>query len=59
MTRNQAHTLLNNTALSSHEREQILQYLHYLDAEGIANPSAARPKQKNPHRAKPHAGKAK
>jgi hypothetical protein len=40
MTRDQIHTLLKNTRLSTHEREQLLQLLHYMDAEGISTTSS-------------------
>ena len=52
MTRDQALAQLTTRLLTAHEREQILQYLHYLDAEGLPGVprpthSAKRPTQKN------------
>ena len=58
-TRAQALAKLNNPRTSADEREQTLQYLHYLDAEGLdpknSTSSAKRPAKKSRH--KPRAGK--
>ena len=40
MTRDQIHTQLKNSNLSSHEREQLHQLLHYMTVEGITNTSS-------------------
>jgi hypothetical protein len=44
---------LANSRLTQHERETLLQYLHYLTAEGITGVAAS------PSRAKPPAQKSK
>ena len=57
MTREQAQHLLKDRNLSEHDRERILQYLHYLDVEHVSPTSAKRPAKKSRHTGhKPRAG---
>ena len=49
MTREQAQHLLKDRNLSEHDRERILQYLHYLDVEHVSPRSAKRPAKKSRH----------
>ena len=49
MTREQAHHLLKDRMLTEHDRERILQYLHYLDVEHVSPTSAKRPAKKSRH----------
>jgi len=62
-SKSQALARLKNSNLSSHERELIQQYLHFLDAEGLdpKGDSAKRPAQKSAAHTRPNhrAGKAK
>ena len=62
MNKHTIHQQLSNSRLTQHERETLLQYLHYLTAEGITgvadSPSRAkRAAQKNKRNY--NAGKAK
>lgn len=52
MTREQALNALKSTTLSDHERESILQYLHYIQVEGVKPTSAKRPAQKTRHQSR-------
>ena len=53
MTKAKIESLLKNPQLSSHEREMLLQQLHYMQVEGIKPPSAKRPKKNYaPHKPK-------
>ena len=54
MTREQAQAKLKDRMLTEHDRERLLQYLHYLDAEHISPQSAKRPTKKSRHN--PRAG---
>ena len=47
MTREQAQHLLKDCNLSDHDRERLLQYLHYLDVEHVSQQSAKRPAKKS------------
>ena len=49
MTREQAHHLLKDRMLTEHDRERLLQYLHYLDVEHVSPTSAKRPAKKSRH----------
>ena len=49
MTREQAQHLLKDRMLTAHDRERILQYLHYLDVEQVSPTSAKRPTKKSRH----------
>jgi hypothetical protein len=57
MTREQAQHLLKDRMLTEHDRERLLQYLHYLDVEHVSPTSAKRPAKKSRHTGhKPSAG---
>ena len=49
MTREQAQAKLNDRMLTEHDRERLLQYLHYLDVEHVSPTSAKRPTKKSRH----------
>jgi len=49
MTPKEIYNKLKNQRLSTHERESLQQYLHYLYAEGLATPRTPRaPKREAP-----------
>jgi hypothetical protein len=47
MTREQTQKKLDNPKLDGDERERLLQYLHYLNAEHVSQQSAKRPAKKS------------
>ena len=49
MTRDQAQHKLKDRMLTEHDRERLLQYLHYLDVEHVSPQSAKRPTKKSRH----------
>ena len=46
MNKKEIQRKLNNTRLEPHERETLLQLLHYLTAEGINQTASSKPKPK-------------
>ena len=46
MNKQQILNLLKNTSMDTHDRELLLQYLHYIQVEGIEPKSAKRSRKK-------------
>lgn len=49
MTKHQIEQQLKNSGLSNHEREQLLQLLHYMMVEGVSTAPTAAAQHKRPH----------